>query len=59
MIGLPPMSAQAVRDYIAKMDRETRSLSARKRMAEAALGSHGNISPEGRTVWLAYLETFK
>ncbi len=50
----PPMTAQEVNDFIAQMRRETKSKAARIRMAEMAI-SIGNISPEGKDLWRAYL----
>lgn len=52
----PPMTADAVREYIAKLDRECRSKAARIRMAELAIKA-GNISPEGIQLWRDYLAT--
>ena len=51
---LRPMTAQEVNDFIAQMRRETKSKAARIRMAEMAI-SIGNISPEGKDLWRAYL----
>lgn len=56
---IPPKDAAFARDAIASLERECRSRPARKRMAELALGRHGNYTPEGKAVWGEYLATFE
>jgi hypothetical protein len=50
-----PMSADQVKAFIVEMDAKNKSKPARIRMAEAAI-SHGNITPEGKDIWRAYLK---
>lgn len=49
-----PMTADNVRWYIDQMERETKSVAARRSLAKSAL-TMGNISPEGRDVYREYL----
>lgn len=48
-----PMDAEGVREIISTMERETKSLAARKAMARAAV-KLANVTDEGRQVWLEY-----
>ncbi len=52
-----PMSADEVREFITKMEKETKSAAARRRMAEIAV-QRANVTDEGRDVWREYLKTF-
>jgi len=49
--------------YIARMEKETKSKAARKRMAEINVngfnGYTSNLTDEARKVWAEYLGTFK
>jgi hypothetical protein len=52
-----PMNAAQVAAIIETMERETKSVAARRRMAEAAV-LIGNVTDEGREVWRQYLASF-
>jgi hypothetical protein len=51
-----PMTAGQVRAVIETMERDTKSKSARKAMANAAIRL-GNVTDEGRDVWRSYVAT--
>lgn len=50
-----PKGADYAKDAVALVARGTRSHAARVVMATAAIGPHGNYTPEGKAVWAAYL----
>ena len=52
-----PQTGPEAREFIAKMERETKSKAARKRMAQLAL-DRGNLSSAARDAWRDYLESF-
>lgn len=52
-----PMNAAQVAAIIETMERETKSVAARRRLAEAAVRI-GNVTEEGRDVWRRYLARF-
>lgn len=50
-----PKDADYAAKFIARMNKETKSRSARIRMAQLAV-TVGNYTPEGKAVWRAYLD---
>ena len=53
-----PMNADQARTFIAEMEGKTRDKAARIRLAETAIRI-GNITPEGKGVYRAYLATLR
>jgi hypothetical protein len=50
----PPQTATEAQEFIAQMRRETKSKSARIKMAQMGI-KFGNYTPEARDIWAAYL----